>query len=622
MFCKKYISQITEITHEKQQADAILTAIDRSMAVIEFDKSGNIITANDLFLQTTGYALSEIQGKHHQMFVPQKKRGTKEYQQFWHALGKGEFKQNKYLRVSKQGDYIWLQASYNPILDENGQVIKVVKFATDITAQTNRNIDLENQFIAINRALAVIEFDLNGTILNANDNFLNTVGYSAAEIVGQHHSNFVSDDEKNSAEYKAFWEKLKRGEYISGTFKRFDKQGKVIWLEAAYNAILDAEGNPYKVVKYAMDVSNNDLTKSLTAAVNECITVLAAIADGDLTVRVEGDYEGNLATLKSSINETVSQLTDLIGSIKEVANTVYGEVKQVEQGSLDLNERVQRQAAALEETSATMEQINASVQNNNKNAQDVTQLSEKVQGQATEGSSIMHQTIEAMSSIEESSQRIHDIVSLIDSIAFQTNLLALNAAVEAARAGEHGRGFAVVAGEVRSLAQKAADAAKDIKLLIEESTQRVQQGSKLASHSGQTLEEMTASIKQVHQMMIQIGQASQEQEEGVSQVNTAIGDLDSTTQQNAAMVEETAASAEAMKHQSEQLLTIVGKFRMGHGELQSLNMAEASQGLPSRNPHQQILPNQTTEHKKISFNPSVEKKPTEKSSSTDEWSDF
>ena len=620
MFCKKYISQITAITNEKQQAEAILTAIDRSMAMIEFDKSGKIITANDLFLQTTGYALSEIQGKHHQIFVPQKTRDTKEYQQFWRALAKGEFQQDKYLRVSKQGDYIWLQASYNPILDENGQVIKVVKFATDITAQTNRNIDLENQFIAINRALAVIEFDLNGTILNANDNFLQTVGYTESEIVGQHHKMFVSDDEKNSAEYKAFWEMLKRGEYISGTFKRFDKQGKVIWLEAAYNAILDAEGNPYKVVKYAMNVSNNDLTKSLTAAVNECITVLGAIADGDLTVRVEGDYEGNLATLKSSINETASQLTDLIGSIKEVANTVYGEVKQVEQGSLDLNDRVQRQAAALEETSATMHQMHASVQNNNKNAQDVTQLSQNVQEQATQGSSVMQETIEAMGNIEESSQRIGDIVSLIDSIAFQTNLLALNAAVEAARAGEHGRGFAVVASEVRSLAQKAADAAKDITKLIDESTQRVQHGSTLATRSGETLQEMTTAIQQVHQMMVQIKQASQEQEEGVSQVNTAIGDLDSTTQQNAAMVEETAASAEAMKQQSEGLLEIVSKFRIDSSDLRIPSPSAILGSQPKPKPMDSI-PSKPT--KLMNPAPAIQNQsPARALSNTDEWSDF
>ncbi len=620
MFCKKYINQITEITHEKKQADAILKAIDRSMAVIEFDKSGKIITANDLFLHATGYALSEIQGKHHQIFVPQKTQDTKEYQQFWNALAKGEFHQGLYLRLSKQGDYIWLQASYNPIMDENGQVIKVVKFATDITAQTNRNIDLENQFIAINRALAVIEFDLNGTILNANDNFLNTIGYSAAEIIGQHHRTFVSDDEKNSPEYKAFWEMLKRGEYISGTFKRFDKQGKVIWLEAAYNAILDAEGNPYKVVKYAMDVSNNDLTKSLTAAVNECITVLGAIADGDLTVRVEGDYEGNLATLKSSINETVSQLTDLIGSIKEVANTVYGEVKQVEQGSLDLNERVQRQAAALEETSATMEQINASVHNNNQNAQEVTLLSLNVQEQASEGSAVMKQTIDAMGGIQESSQRIGDIVSLIDSIAFQTNLLALNAAVEAARAGEHGRGFAVVAGEVRSLAQKAANAAKDIKMLIEESTQRVQQGSTLATRSGETLQEMTTAIQQVHQMMVQIKQASQEQEEGVSQVNTAIGDLDSTTQQNAAMVEETAASAEAMKQQSEGLLEIVSKFRIDSSDLR-IPSPSAILGSQTKPKPMSSMPNKPT--KPVGPAPAIQNKsPDRMASDIDEWSDF
>ncbi|WP_019556811.1 methyl-accepting chemotaxis protein [Thiomicrorhabdus arctica] len=622
MFCTKYINKISKITHEKQQSDAIVDAINRSMATIEFDKTGKIITANDLFLQTIGYKLSEIQGQHHQMFVTAKDVNTPEYREFWQALARGEFQQGLYLRNSKQGDHIWLQASYNPILDEDGQVVKVIKFATDLTIPTKRNIDLENQFVAINRALAVIEFDMQGIILSANDNFTNTVSYSASEIIGQPHSTFVSEEVKNSSEYKNFWNKLRQGEYINGTFKRLDKNGNVIWLEAAYNAILDGEGNPYKVVKYAMDVSNNDLTKSLATAIDECADVLSAISEGDLTRRVEGEYEGNLVNLKSTINDTITQLSSLISNIKEVANTVYSEVQQVEQGSLDLNERVQRQAAALEETSATMEEINASVQNNNKNAQDVTQLSKKVQEQATEGSSVMQDTIAAMSTIEESSQRIHDIVSLIDSIAFQTNLLALNAAVEAARAGEHGRGFAVVAGEVRSLAQKAADAAKDIKVLIEESTQRVQKGSELASHSGQTLQEITTSIQQVHQMMIQIGKASQEQEEGVSQVNTSIGDLDSTTQQNAAMVEETAASAEAMKHQSEQLLNIVSKFRMSQENIPSFNSETVPNVLPRPKLNQTTPPIQSPKLEKTRPTQAIEKKSVPVAAETAEWSDF
>jgi methyl-accepting chemotaxis protein len=255
-------------------------------------------------------------------------------------------------------------------------------------------------------------------------------------------------------------------------------------------------------------------------------------------------------------------------------------------GAMDLSTRVQEQAAALEQTSATMNQMAVAVQTNTANAKRVAELAHQVQHQAGAGVDVMQQTIEAMQSIKESSSKISDIVTLIDGIAFQTNLLALNAAVEAARAGEHGRGFAVVAGEVRALAQKSADAAKDIKELINDSVGRIEAGTQLADRSGEMLSGITGSIEQVANMIEEIANASGEQATGIGQVNKAVAEIDKVTQENAALVEETTAAAESLSNESRSLKENMGFFKTGttshaHYQAKSVSMKKPSMGLPS-----------------------------------------
>ncbi|BBN60546.1 methyl-accepting chemotaxis protein [Hydrogenovibrio marinus] len=296
--------------------------------------------------------------------------------------------------------------------------------------------------------------------------------------------------------------------------------------------------------------------------------VMSAQAQGDLTKELPpGIFKGQIHDLKNAINFSTQKIKEVVGMTIEVSDAVNHAAQEVSQGSLDLSSRVQDQAAALEQTSATMEQMNSQVQSSSNNAQEASQVSVDVQKKVVQGVSTMEQTIHAMNAIEESSHKIADIVTLIDSIAFQTNLLALNAAVEAARAGEHGRGFAVVASEVRSLAQKSADAAKDIKKLIEETVDRVNQGSTLASESGEMLHEINDSIDTVTKMVSGIAQASKEQADGVEQVHKAISQIDSLTQQNAALVEETSAAAEHLKEQAESLQTEMAFFTLGDAEV-------------------------------------------------------
>lgn len=315
---------------------------------------------------------------------------------------------------------------------------------------------------------------------------------------------------------------------------------------------------------------------ALEKAINDITRLVVAQSQGDLTHQITNDYHGQLDTLKQAINSSISRLADVVAQAMNATQIVAGAADEVARGSMDLSDRVQQQASALEETSATMDEMNSAVDGNSKNAQQASSVAIEVQNKAHEGAKVMQDTIAAMSTIQESSHKISDIVNLIDGIAFQTNLLALNAAVEAARAGEHGRGFAVVAGEVRSLAQKSAEAAKDIKNLIEESVNRIDQGSQLATQSGEMLGQINEEIEAFSKMIADIAQASQEQAQGVSQVHGAIGQIDSVTQQNAALVEETSAAAASMTEQSEVLREDMGFFKIDASRMKALEQGVAT----------------------------------------------
>jgi len=240
-------------------AKALLAAFQQSMAMIRFRMDGTIISANDKFLNTIGYTLAEIQGKHHSMFMPADERNSPAYREFWASLSRGEYQAAAFRRIGKGGKEIWIQASYNPILDAKGKPVMIVKCATDITAETISNMERAGQIVAIERSQAVIHFKLDGTIVTANQNFLQTMGYSLAEIQGKHHGMFVDAHERDSAAYAAFWAKLNRGEYEAGEFKRIGKGGKEVWILATYNPIVDERGKPFGIVKFATDVTAEKL---------------------------------------------------------------------------------------------------------------------------------------------------------------------------------------------------------------------------------------------------------------------------------------------------------------------------------------------------------------------------
>ena len=559
----KVVKYASDITAQKQQAadhSGQLAAIGKAQAVIEFSLDGKILHANENFCAALGYSLDEIKGQHHSMFAEPAYRASHEYKAFWEKLGRGEYDSGQYKRVAKGGREIWIQASYNPIYDMNGKPFKVVKYATDITAQKQQAADYSGQLEAISKAQAVIEFSLDGKILHANDNFLNALGYTLAEIKGQHHSMFADAAYRLSPEYRAFWEKLGRGEFDAGQYKRVAKGGREIWIQASYNPIFDMNGKPFKVVKYATDITEQK------QAVNEVQRVLSALSQGDLTEQMSGSYTGDFLRMKDDANATVEQLTAIITQIKTATDTINTAAKEISSGNSDLSARTEQQAASLEETASSMEELTSTVKQNAENAKQANQLAMGASEVARKGGQVVSEVVTTMSAINESSKKIVDIISVIDGIAFQTNILALNAAVEAARAGEQGRGFAVVAAEVRSLAQRSAGAAKEIKTLIGDSVEKVGNGAKLVDQAGKTMEEIVTSVKRVTDIMAEISAASQEQSQGIEQVNQTITQMDEVTQQNAALVEEASAAARSLEEQAGGLSQSVGTFKLGDEE--------------------------------------------------------
>lgn len=535
-------------------AAALAAAIGRSQAVIEFGLDGTIITANQNFLNTLGYSLAEIQGKHHSMFVEPALRDSAAYRDFWAALNRGEYQAAEYKRIGKGGKEVWIQASYNPILDRNGKPVKVIKFATDITAAKIRSMEEAGNVAAIGRAQAVIEFNLDGTIITANENFLNVMGYSLGEIQGKHHSMFVEPAARDSAAYREFWAKLNRGEYEAAEFKRVGKGGKEVWILASYNPILDEKGKPFKVVKFATDVTEQKLrTADLSgqiAAIGKSQAVIEFNMDG--TIRTAND--NFLHTLGYSLAEIQGKHHGMFVQPAERDSAAYrefwaalnrgeyqaAEYKRIGKGGkevwiqasynpiLDLNGKpfkvvkyatdVTSQVVARmknEHVRGMMESVAAGAEELNASVREISEAMTKSRDTASDAVGRVEAADGQAQRLSAAADSMSGIVELIGSITGQINLLALNATIESARAGEAGRGFAVVASEVKSLANQAKQA-----------TDRI--GQEIASLNGisgdvvSALTEIKQAIQNVNHYVTSTAAAVEEQSTVTNEMSSSM----------------------------------------------------------------------------------------------------
>jgi methyl-accepting chemotaxis protein len=334
----------------------------------------------------------------------------------------------------------------------------------------------------------------------------------------------------------------------------------------------------------------NKLTETSAVGLNEVVRMLSALSKGDLTDKITNEYSGTFGQLKDDSNATVENLKVIIGKVKEATDTINTAAKEIAAGNTDLSQRTEEQASSLEETAASMVELTSTVKQNAENAKHANQLANGASAIAQKGGEVVGQVVGTMSSINESSRKIVDIISVIEGIAFQTNILALNAAVEAARAGEQGRGFAVVAAEVRNLAQRSAAAAKEIKTLIGDSVNKVEDGTRLVDEAGKTMEEIVNAVKRVTDIMSEISAASNEQSTGIEQVNQSITQMDEVTQQNAALVEEAAAAAESLEEQAQMLAEAVSIFKLDNSiSSQQTRRIAAPAQQSSRTTEKQVL---------------------------------
>ena len=448
--------------------------------------------------------------------------------------------------------------------DSTSLLATVANMQTNIKAgiEKERAAAAENDGMvaALDKAMAQVEFELDGTIRTANNNFLAVMGYSLEEVRGRHHSMFVDPAEAATPAYKQFWEKLRSGQPDANQYRRFNKAGRQVWLQASYRPILDASGKPVKVVKFATDVTDQVRTAEEVRALAQ------SAASGDLTRRIPMDGKsGNVLALSQAINAMADGMTNIVSQIRVAVEAVRTGTDEISKGNTDLSQRTEQQASSLEETASSMEEMTSTVKQTADNAAQANDLATTARRQAENGGRVVSEAVAAMTGINEASSRIADIIGVIDEIAFQTNLLALNAAVEAARAGEQGRGFAVVAAEVRTLASRSAAAAKEIKGLIQDSVAKVEHGSKLVSESGQSLSDIVSAVKKASDIVAEIASACQEQARGIDQVNKAITSLDQVTQQNAALVEEAASAAESLSEEAQNLDVMMSNYQIaGH----------------------------------------------------------
>jgi methyl-accepting chemotaxis protein len=538
--------------HFGDDAKRLLTALGDQLLIGEFAPDGTMLSVSDRYCDFIGQDRASLVGKHHSVVVGAEYANSPTYKEFLAKIARGDRFWQESKRVDKEGRQTWVQACYTPITDRKGVLRKVIGCGVNVNAAKLQAAENAAKWDAISRAQAVIEFATDGKIIAANENFLNLMGYRLEEIVGRRHSFFVDPAYVRSPEYEESWRRLNHGE-----FKRFGKGGKQVWLEASYNPIFGLDHRVVKIVKFA-----NDAIGRVVAA-TEIGEGLSRLAEGRLERQIDVPFAPQFEKLRMDFNRSVESLEKEAISITASAEAVLSGAGEISSASDDLSHRTEQQASGLEETAAALEQVTTTVKKTADSAKRAQGIVGGAKAEADKSGAAVREAMAAMSDIDKSSKQISQIIGVIDEIAFQTNLLALNAGVEAARAGEAGRGFAVVASEVRALAQRSAEAAKQIKGLISASTTQVDQGVLLVTQTGEALERIVAQVSETNDVIADIAASAQEQAIGLDQVNAAVNQMDQVTQKNAAMVEESTAASHTLAHEADELAKLMTHFHVG-----------------------------------------------------------
>ena len=568
-----HLDQINEYLVNKQLEAANfrgqLDAIARAQGVVELDMDGNVLAANELYLNALGYAREDVVGKNLSMFFDDKFASSNAYRELWRQLKQGNSQVGEYLEHAVDGREVWFQASYNPIPDDNGVPFKIVKYASDITEDKLKNLDYQGQIEAISGTQAVIEFTLNGEIQKANQNFLTTMGYTWQEIQGRHHRIFVEPEYAKSAEYRTLWDDLNRGVAQTGEFKRITSSGEVVWLSANYTPLLGEDGKPFKIVKYAREITDEVKARErLEQCVSEILDVVNAAGQGDLSRELSVSGDDPVGQMGEGIRTFFTKLKEIISSIDENAQLLSAASDELAALSDNMGDTAGQTSEQATTVASSAEEVSSNIQTVAAGAEEMSASIKEVATNAGEAARVAAEAVDAaektnvtVTKLGESSAEIGNVIKVITSIAQQTNLLALNATIEAARAGEAGKGFAVVANEVKELAKQTAQATEEISQKIEaiqtDTKGAVDAISKISTIIGQindiqgtiaaAVEEQTSTTAEIARNVHEAAKGSSEIAENISHVAMAADNTSSGAKESKTATDELAKMSSTLR---------------------------------------------------------------------------
>lgn len=589
---------ITEKIRLKKETDewaAQVSALQIFQAVVHYSMDGTILDGNENLLKLYGYSLDELKGKHYSSCLDPAGPDAVRTKEMWEKLNRGDCTEGEFKHIAKGGREVWVRGWYNVIKDSDGKPYKVIGYISDVTAARLAAADSEGQLSAISKSQAVIEFKMDGTVITANPIFLSTLGYNLDEIRGKHHSLFVDDVYRRSPEYTEFWAKLNRGENIATEFKRLGKGGKEVWLQASYNPIMDLNGKPFKVVKYATDITDavkareavkvaaeNDrlAAEEMGRKVNSILGVVAAAAEGDLTQEIA--VKGN-----DAVGQMGEGLGKFFGDLRHSISSIGQTAKNLAHASEEVTAQGQQMSANSEETSAqanvvakATQQVNENLQSVATGAEEMTLTVRSIASNASEAARVAGEAVktaqaanDTVSKLGESSAEIGQVIKVITSIAQQTNLLALNATIEAARAGEAGKGFAVVANEVKELAKQTAKATEEISQKITTIQLDTKGAVEAIGAIGETINKINEISTTIATAVEEQSATTNEMSRNVAEAAKGSGEISQNIQGVAQAADGTAASAQGsqksalqLAEMAAQLRALVERFKIEGGE--------------------------------------------------------